>query len=158
MEMATLWVNRFQVIESLVRCTELLGGGSDGLVAAVAATVFPAGDSRVVLDVEQAVAGNGGAVSIAGHGLENWFRVVERLIRCTERWFGIDPPFGLVGGGEVTQESTSRPQRLQGGKELQLAGIECLFEIFEEQSPEQTAQHPNRQEEIGAAGDPTRAV
>jgi hypothetical protein len=63
-----------------------------------------------------------------------------------------------VGGGEVTQESTSRPQRLQGGKELQLAGIECLFEIFEEQSPEQTTEHPNRQEEIGPAGDPTFAV
>jgi hypothetical protein len=63
-----------------------------------------------------------------------------------------------VGGGEVTQESTSRPQRLQGGKELQLAGIEYLFEIFEEQSPEQTAQHSNRQEEIGPAGDPTCAV
>jgi hypothetical protein len=54
--------NRFRVIESLVRCTELLGGASDGLVAAVATTIFPADDNRVVLDVEQAVAGNGGAV------------------------------------------------------------------------------------------------
>jgi hypothetical protein len=73
--------NRFRVIESLVRCTEPLGGGSNGLVAAIAATIFPADDNRVVLDVEQTVVGNGGAVSITGHGLENRLRVVERLVR-----------------------------------------------------------------------------
>jgi hypothetical protein len=119
---------RVLVVEGLVRCTELLAGGR----VAVVAMIRPPSRRLIVVDVEQAVVGNGRAVRIACHGLENRFGVVESLVRCTELWFDIDPPFNLARGSEVAQEGPSRPQRLQGGEELQIARVEGLFEIFEE--------------------------
>ena len=119
---------RVPIVEGLVRRAELLAGGK----AAVVAMIRPLSRRVIVVDVEQAVVGNGRAVRIACDGLENRFRVVEILVRCTEPWFDVDPAFNLARGGEVAQEGPSRPQRLQGGEELQLARVEDLFEILEE--------------------------
>ena len=41
---------------------------------------------------------------------------------------------------------------------MQLSRIEGLLQVFQEEPEEETAQNPNRQEEIGLAGNPTRAV
>src|SRR5271167_2775162 len=84
--------------------------------------------------------------------------VLEDLLRSAERWLGVDLPIYFPGGSDVAQEGLSRPKRLQGGKELQLSGIEGLLEIIEEQSTEQKPQHRNGQEELRRAGNPPRAV
>jgi hypothetical protein len=43
-------------------------------------------------------------------------------------------------------------------EEAQLAGVECLLEVLQEQSTKQAREHAHRQEEVGAASDPARAV
>ena len=72
---------------------------------------------------------------------------------------------GAAGGqkscreaSDVAQEGVSRAKWLQGGKELQLSGIEGLLQIIEEQSTEQKPQHRNGKDVIRPAGNPPRAV
>jgi hypothetical protein len=62
--------------------------------------------------------------------------VLEDLLRPGERWLGVDLPRYSSGGRDVAQEGVSRPQWFQGGKELQLSGIEGLLQIIEERSTE----------------------
>jgi hypothetical protein len=84
--------------------------------------------------------------------------VLEDLLRSAERWLGVDLPIYFSGGSDVAQEGVSRAKWLQGGKELQLSGIEGLLQIIEEQSTEQKPQHRNRKGVIRPAGNPPRAV
>src|SRR5258708_1570925 len=46
----------------------------------------------------------------------------------------------------------------KGTEDAQLAGVEGLLQILQEQSAEQAGQHPHGQEEAGAAGDPPGAI
>jgi hypothetical protein len=84
--------------------------------------------------------------------------VLEDLLRSGERWLGVDLPIYFSGGSDVAQEGVSRAKWLQGGKELQLSGIEGLLQIIEEQSTEQKPQHRNGKDVIRPAGNPPRAV
>jgi hypothetical protein len=58
----------------------------------------------------------------------------------------------------VTQEGVAHPKWFQGGKELQVAGIESLTEVIEKQSTKQTRQHLDGQKEIWPAGNPSCAI
>ena len=49
-------------------------------------------------------------------------------------------------------------ERLQGAEEGQFAGIECPFQILQEQPAEETSEHAHGQKEGRPAGDPTAAV
>jgi hypothetical protein len=62
--------------------------------------------------------------------------VFEDLLRSAERWLGVDLPIYFSGGSDVAQEGVSIAKWLQGGKKLQLSGIEGLLQIIEEQSTE----------------------
>jgi hypothetical protein len=44
------------------------------------------------------------------------------------------------------------------GEEIKLAGGECFLQIAQEQGPKHPRQHPDRQEEPRAAGDPALPV
>ena len=43
-------------------------------------------------------------------------------------------------------------------EEAQLAGVECVLQVLQEQATKQAREHAHRQEEAGAASDPARAV
>ena len=43
-------------------------------------------------------------------------------------------------------------------EEAQLAGLECIQQVLQEQATKQAREHAHRQEEVGAASDPARAV
>ena len=110
---------------------ELLGRELHGFVLVVVAVIPPAEPNFAVLEVKQAVVGEGDAMRI----LRN---VPENLLRPGKRSFGVHHPFDLSKGSEVTQEGPFHLERLEGGEELKLSGIEGLFTIGQEQATEQT--------------------
>jgi hypothetical protein len=58
----------------------------------------------------------------------------------------------------VASESCAFIELLQGGEERQLAGLECLLQIGQEQPAEETRQDADRKEEAWPAGDPACAI
>ena len=130
---------------------ELLGGECHGLVTAVVAIVLPAKLNLPVVQPEQPIVRDSNPMGVPCD-------VLEDLLRSAERWLGVDLPIYFPGGSDVAQEGVSCAKWLQGGKELQLSGIEGLLQIIEEQSTEQKPQHRNGKDVIRPAGNPPRAV
>jgi hypothetical protein len=58
----------------------------------------------------------------------------------------------------MTAENLRVSQGLKRSEEPQLAGVEGLLQIRQEQAAEQAGQHPHGQEEVRAAGDPPGAI
>src|ERR1700693_2598239 len=107
---------------------KLVGGNTHHLVLLVAlqSIVFiPEGD-LIVVDVEQALVGEGNAVSIAA-------QVFEYLLRAAERRLGVDYPFTFAKRREIVEEVLAIRQRLEISKELQLILIESGFQRFQKQ-------------------------
>ncbi len=121
------------------------------LVTVAIAIIFPAKLNRAVIDIEQAIVGDGDAVRVSCN-------ILEDLLRSGEGALRVDHPILFPGGRNVTQEGVAHPKWFQAGKELQVSGIEGLPEIIEKQSTEQTRQHGNGQQELPPAGNPSRAV
>ena len=84
--------------------------------------------------------------------------ILEDLFWSGEGSLGVNDPILFPAWSDVAQEGISHAKWFQGGKELQLTGIESLREIIEKQATKQTGQDGDRQEEIGPAGNPSRAV
>ncbi len=82
----------------------------------------------------------------------------QDLFGSGEGGLGVDHPFGFAGGSEVTQESASVTERLQGAEEGEFSGVKSLLQSLQEQPAVETGEHPDRQEEVGPAGDPTSVV
>ena len=130
---------------------ELLGREGQGLELAVMAVVAPAEAGLSVVDGEEAVIGDGDAVSVAAE-------VVEDLLGAGEGPLGVDDPLDLAEGLEGAGEGSGVVERGEGVVELEPAGAEGLLEQFEEETAEQAGQDPDGDEEAGAAGDPAVAV
>jgi hypothetical protein len=99
------------------------------------AIILPAKLNLAVIDIEQAIVGDGDAMRVSCDILEDFFRPGKGSL-------GVDHPILFPGGSDVTQEGVAYPKWFQGGKELQVAGIEGLPEIIEKQSTKQTRQEP----------------
>jgi hypothetical protein len=108
---------------------KFVGGQGHRFVLAAMAIILPLEADLIVLDIEEAVVGDGHAVGVAAH-------VVEDLLRSSEWALGIDHPFGSFGAGQELGESESFAKRFQGGEELQFTGIECLLQGFQEEAAE----------------------
>src|SRR5258707_11941263 len=130
---------------------DLIRRDGHDLLPVVVPIVLPAEANRTVLDVEQAIVGDGDPVRIASD-------VLQDLLWSGEGWLGVHHPFGPPERSQVAQERTTLPERLQRGEELQLPGVEGLLQIAQEQTPEETGENRDRQEEPRPAGDPSRAV
>lgn len=130
---------------------ELLGREGRGLVSIAVAVVLPLEGDVSVLDVEQAVVGDGDAVSVPSD-------VIENLLGTCEGRFRVDHPFLLPQRVEIPVEGLPLAQGLEGGEELELAALEGLTEQFQEAPTEEAREHPHGQEEPGPAGDPALTV
>src|SRR6516164_2901256 len=115
------------------------------------AIILPGEGDLPLVDIQEAVIGDGHAMGIATH-------VVEDLFRAPKGGFGADHPVGLAKRGQILGESMSVTQSLQEGKEVQLALVKSRLQVIEEQASEEARQHPDRQKEARAAGDPTLTV
>ena len=95
------------------------------LVAVVIAIILPAKLNLAVIDIKQAIIGDGDAVRVACDIFEDYFRSSEGPL-------GVNHPVLFPDGGDVTQEGIAHPKWFQGRKELQVSGIEGVPEIIEE--------------------------
>ena len=84
--------------------------------------------------------------------------IVEDVMGAAEGWLGIHDPFGVRGRGEIGGESMGVAQGFELRVEVQRAVPERAAQLFEEQPAEEPGQHPHRQEETGAAGDPVFTI
>jgi len=130
---------------------ELKGGKRHGFWLVVVAVILPLEGDLVFLDVAEAVVGNGHTVGVTAN-------VVEDLFRPGEGRFGIDHPFGLARGRQMRIPLGSVLQLVERARELQLARIEGLLEVFQKQAAEEARQHAHGEKETGPAGDPAAAV
>ena len=103
---------------------ELICRQGHGFLLVVIAIVLVAELHLTIFDIEQAVVGDGDAMSVASH-------VVEYLLGPGKGWFGIDDPFCLPEGSEIRGEGTGVPQWVERGKEMQLAVVEGLLQELE---------------------------
>src|ERR1700688_880765 len=85
-------------------------------------------------------------------------QIVENLLGATEGWFGVNHPFSLAKRRQVRGQRFRVTERLQRRKKLELAGVKSGLQVFEEQTSEQTREHPDRQEEARTAGDPMLTI
>src|SRR5579864_5985171 len=92
---------------------KLVGGNTHCLLLLVAVepiVFIPEGDLMVV-DMEQALVGEGHAVSIAA-------QVLEHLFRAAERRLGVDHPFTFGKRRKIVEEVLAIRQGLEIAKEL----------------------------------------
>jgi hypothetical protein len=117
----------------------------------VVAVISPIKFHLALFDVNESMIGNGDPVRVAAD-------IVHHLLWLGERWLGVDDPFQISHQIKMMGESLSILECLKRREELQLADVEGLLEILQEQSAEQPREHPYRQEEVGAAGDPPGTI
>ena len=101
--------------------------------------------------MEQPAVGDGDAMGVPR-------KIGQDLLWTCERTLGVNNPFPRAQGSEVSLECLPVSKRDEISEELQLAGIVSCHETFEEQTPEQAREHPNRQEEVWTASHPAHAV
>jgi len=117
----------------------------------VVAVISPIKFHLAIFDADEPMIGNGDAVRVAAD-------IVHHLLWPGERWLGVDDPFHVSHQIEMTGERLSILECLKRREELQLADIEGLLQILQEQSAEQAGEHPYRQEKARAAGDPPGTI
>jgi hypothetical protein len=130
---------------------EFVGTERHRLVTVAIAIILPAKRNPAVIDIEQAIVGDGDAVRVPCDILEDFFR-------SSEGWLGVNHPVLFSAGSDVAQEGVAHSKWFQGRKELQVAGIKGLCEIIDKQSTKQPREHRNGQEEIRPARDPSRPI
>ena len=113
---------------------ELVRREGHGFLLIVVTVVSPFKFYLAIFDVDDPMIGNGHAVGVAAH-------IVHHLLRPGERWLGVDDPFHVSHQIEMTVESLRILERLKRCEEPQLAGVEGLLQILQEQSAEQPREH-----------------
>ena len=117
----------------------------------VVAVVLPAERHVAVVDGKEPMIRDRDPVGVPAH-------VVQDLPGSTEGRLGVDHPVGRAHRREVLGKRLAIAQGLKRRRKAELAGVEGLLQILEEQAAEQPGQHPHRQEEAGPAGDPAGAI
>jgi hypothetical protein len=130
---------------------EFFGFQGHGFLLVVMPIIFPLEGDLAVLDAKQAVIGDGHAMGVPAE-------VVEDLCRTAEGWFGIDHPLEVAKRLQVLGKSSGVTESLERREEVQLARVKGGLEMFEEQAPKESREHPNGKEKVGTAGDPMLAV
>ena len=82
----------------------------------------------------------------------------QHLFGATERRLGIDDPFDAPELVEPSSEGRGLGHTGEFAEEAQLAALECILQVLQEQAAKQSREHAHGQEETGAASDPPRAA
>src|SRR5205814_10594092 len=99
------------------------------LMLAVVGIVLVAELHLTIFDVQKTIVGDGDGMSVASD-------VVEDLLGSGKGWFGIDHPFCIAKGVEISDEGSWIVQLKERGKEMQLSGVEGLLQQLEKQAAE----------------------
>src|SRR6266550_6068619 len=130
---------------------EFLGREGHGLLLIVVAIVSPVEFHLTAFDIDDPMIGDGDPVRVAAN-------VVHHLLWSGEGRLGVHDPVYVSHRIQMAAESLGILECRKGTEEPQLAGVEGLLQILQEQSAEQAGQHPHRQEEAGAAGYPPGTI
>jgi hypothetical protein len=117
----------------------------------VVAIVLPAKADLSLLKADEAAVGDCNSMGVAA-------KIGEDLCRPAEGRLGVDDPLDPPQPGQVSGENDRVGQISEIAEEVELAGLEGLPQVLQEQSPEQARQDPHGQEESGSASDPVLAV
>src|SRR3954451_15338973 len=90
---------------------EFVGGQGHHLDLIAIAIVLPLEADLMVLDIQQAVVGNGDAVSVASY-------VIEDLLGSGDRRLGVHDPLTAVQSVQEVNQGRPVPQGFQGSEEL----------------------------------------
>lgn len=108
-----------------------MGRDSHDLLAITTPVVLPVETNDAVLDVDEAVVGDGDVGRVAAD-------VVEDMFGPGEGRLGLSHPLGLSKRRQIAPEGVRRAQALQVGEELQFAGCEDFFlQVLQKQPAEQ---------------------
>lgn len=118
---------------------ELVVGKSHGAVLALMSVVSPAKRYAVVVDVKQAVIGNGDAMGVTGQILQNVFRTAERRL-------GVNDPRFTGDGFEKRCEVVFVGERRALPKERQLMVAKRISQTVGELATKDSAEHFHWQE------------
>jgi hypothetical protein len=110
---------------------ELIGREGHDFLLIVVAVVPPVEFDLPVFDFHQPMIGNSDPVSLATD-------VVHHLLRAGEGRLCVDHPFLVSYRIQIAGEGLGMVKCLQRREEVQLAGVEGLLQISQEQSAEQT--------------------
>ena len=122
-----------------------------GFLVIVVAIVSPVEFHMTAFDVDDPMVGDSDPMRVAAD-------VVHHLLWSGEGRLGVNDPFHISHRIEITAESLRISQCREGREEPQVAGVEGILQILQEQSAEQAGQHPHGQEEAWAAGDPPSTI
>src|SRR6202790_390300 len=125
---------------------ELIGIQGHDLLAIAIPVVFPSEADLAVFQGQQSVVGYGDPVGIASD-------IVEDLCRSRERPPGVDHPLGVPNWRQIAPECGGLMQVAERGEEFQLSGVEGVFQVAQEQTPEHSRQYPDRKEELSPTRD-----
>src|ERR1700739_355195 len=118
---------------------------------AVVAIILPMKLHPAVVDIDEAVVGDGHAMRISAY-------IVKHLLRSSEGAFGVDHPVVFFRRGDLHGEGAWIAKELQGSKELQLSGIERLLDALQKEAAKEARQHTEREKESGAATNPALSI
>src|ERR1700722_8892676 len=85
-------------------------------------------------------------------------QIGEHLLGSCEGTFGVDHPLALSQWHEPIGEGLGIGQIEVLAEELELTGTVHVLQLFEEATPEQTRQHPNREKEPWFARHPAVGI
>ena len=118
---------------------------------AVDAIVLPAERNAGVVGCNEAAVRNGDTMSVTGE-------IAQHLLGSCERRLAVDHPLDAPQRGNEPLERSLVGEFGVGVEELQLAGVVRINEHRQHLAPKQARQHVDMHEEVGAGGDPSRAV
>src|ERR1700674_5679516 len=85
-------------------------------------------------------------------------QIGENLLRAIERTLGVDHPLALAQRHEPVGEGLGIGQIDMLAEELELTGTMGVLQLFEEATPEQPREYPDREEEPRLAGHPAVGI
>ncbi len=109
---------------------EFAGRDGHDLLPIAVPIILPAETHRAILDIDEPVVGDGDTMRVAAD-------VIEDLLGPCEGRLGVDHPVGLSKGRQIAPEGVALVEVLQGGEELQLARVEGLLKVLQEQAAKQ---------------------
>jgi hypothetical protein len=127
---------------------EFFGGNSHHLLwLLLVPVIFPGEGDLASFQRQEATVGDGHAMGVAS-------QVFQHVLRTAEGGFGVNYPLLLFEGGQVAGKSCRVAQPFHLAEELELAGGVSLFQGFQKQAAEQTAEHLHGQQVSAAAVNP----
>jgi hypothetical protein len=117
----------------------------------VVSGVAPAKGDLAVRQCDQAMVGDGDAVSIAAE-------IVQDILGSAEGWFGVDDPVFAEERTQPGREELGMSERREFSGQVQLTALEGQLQAGDELAAKHAPQHRDGKEEAGMGSNPTGVI